>query len=86
MAVASVLEMSGKTDEALNYYLSAKDSGKIQGYLELAKYHLRKKEIDKAFSVIDEASKKYPKETAPYELKGKSLTCIKKIRRRHQAI
>jgi len=78
LAVASVLEMSGKTDEALNYYLSAKDSGKIQGYLELAKYHLRKKEVDKAFSVIDEASNKYPKETAPYELKGKSLLVLKK--------
>lgn len=78
LAVASVLEMSGNNDEALKYYLLGKESGKIQGYLELAKYYLRKKETDKAFNAIDEAVKKYPKEIAPYELKGKSLLVLKK--------
>ena len=78
LAIASILDMSDNKNEALQYYLLAKESGRVQGYLELAKYYLRKKDINNAFHVIDDAVKKYPQETAPYELKGKTLLLLKK--------
>jgi putative PEP-CTERM system TPR-repeat lipoprotein len=78
LAIASILEMANKKDEALQYYLLAQESGSVQGYLELAKYYIRIKDTDKAFHVIDDAVKKYPQEIAPYELKGKSLLQMKK--------
>ncbi|MFZ3137787.1 MAG: XrtA/PEP-CTERM system TPR-repeat protein PrsT [Thermodesulfovibrionales bacterium] len=77
VAVASILEMKAN-DEALKYYLQAKETGKLEGYLELAKFHLRKKEPEKALKVLDEASRKYPSEPASYELKGKTLLSMKR--------
>jgi putative PEP-CTERM system TPR-repeat lipoprotein len=78
IAVASILEMGNRNEEALKYYLQAKESGNIDGYLELAKYHLRKKETDKALKILDEAARKYPSEIAPHELRGKTLLLLKK--------
>jgi tetratricopeptide (TPR) repeat protein len=70
--------MKNKNDEAMKYYVQAKETGQIEGYLELAKCYMRKKEPDKALKVLDEAIRKYPSETASYELKGKILLSEKK--------
>jgi len=77
VSIASILEMKAN-DEALKYYLQAKETGKLEGYLELAKFHLRKKEPEKALKVLDEASRKYPSEPASFELKGKTLLSMKR--------
>ena len=78
IAIASILETKNRNDEAMMYYLQAKETGQIEGYLELAKCYMRKKETDKALKVLDEAVRKYPSETASYELKGKILVSVKK--------
>lgn len=76
-ALASISE--SKNQDALKYYLKAKATGKTEGYIELAKYYLRKKEIEKTFKVLDEATSKKQSDTVLLEFKGKILISQKKF-------
>lgn len=77
LILASVYENKGSHDEAFQYYVRAKGTGKTEGSIELAKYHLRKKENDKAMQVLDESIKKNPSDAVGYEFKGVTLMSLK---------
>ena len=79
VTLASLLETKGKESEAFKYYSQAKETGKTEGSIELAKYHLRKKDEDKAIRTLDEAIKKNPTDVMLYDLKGKILLSQKKF-------
>ena len=78
LMMASIHETKGGDGEAAKYFQRAGDTGKTEGYLGTAAYYLRKKELDKALSVLDEAIKKNPNEGSLFELKGKALVSQKK--------
>ena len=73
LALASLLETSGDKGGALKYYQAAKETGRVEGVLELAKFYMRGKEPDKALKVVDESIKKNPSDIVPYELRGEIL-------------
>jgi tetratricopeptide (TPR) repeat protein len=52
---AKILESIGKKSEALSLYLKAKETNKAEGYLALAGYYERTKDLSKAIGVLDEA-------------------------------
>jgi putative PEP-CTERM system TPR-repeat lipoprotein len=78
LAIAATQELKGRETEALNYYLKAKDTKNTTAFIALAGYYARKKDIGKAFSVVDEALKADPKNVSALEAKGKLLMSEKK--------
>ncbi|HEY6021952.1 MAG TPA: XrtA/PEP-CTERM system TPR-repeat protein PrsT, partial [Candidatus Paceibacterota bacterium] len=78
LAMASLHEAKGEDGEAIQSFRRAMETGKAEGYLGMASYYLRKKEQDKALSVLDEGIKKNPNEGSLYELKGNTLSAQKK--------
>ena len=73
ITAAQMSEARGKDDEAIKYLDRARETGRIEGYMETAQYYLRKKQQDRALDVLGDAVRKNPSNPAPYELKGKIL-------------
>ena len=73
MTAAQMYEAKGKDSDAVKYFERARDTGKVEGYMEYALYYVRKNKKDKALDVLAEVIRKYPSNPAPYELKGKIL-------------
>jgi putative PEP-CTERM system TPR-repeat lipoprotein len=67
---ASIFELQAKETDALAYYKKAEETNHPSGFIPLAKYYLRKKEIDKALGVLDNTIQKSPRNTSALELKG----------------
>lgn len=78
LAIGATQELKGLDTDALTYYLKAKETKSTAGFLALAGYYARKKDIGKAFGVIDEALKSDPKNVSVLEAKGKLLMSEKK--------
>ncbi len=78
LTIASLREARGEDGEAVKYFKRAMETGKTEGYLGMAAHYLRKREQDKALSVLDEAIKKNPNEASLHELKGNTLVAQKK--------
>jgi len=73
ITAAQMNEARGKDAEALKFLDRARDTGRIEGYMETALYYMRKKQQDRALDVLADAIRKYPSNPAPYELKGRIL-------------
>lgn len=71
LSLASLLETGGGNDEALKYYLQAKATGKVESFIALANYYMRKKETDKALQALDEGKKANPSDLSIPETRGK---------------
>ncbi len=77
LALASISESNNQ--DAHKYYLKAKETGKIEGHIELANYQLRKKETEKAHKTLDEAISKNKANVQLLEFKGKVFFSQKKF-------
>ena len=73
LALASFYESKGNTTEALVYYGKAVDTKSPAAYVALAQFYVKKKQGDKALSMIDSALKSLPKNPDLLELKGRIL-------------
>lgn len=73
LLLAQVAERSGPAEEARASYLKAKETGKIEGYLGLAAYHLRRQDGRGALTVLDEALRNAPDNAEALEAKGRLL-------------
>jgi putative PEP-CTERM system TPR-repeat lipoprotein len=73
ITIGTLLEASGKADEAAQYYKKAEATAKVEAYSSLANHYLGRREIGKAVSYLDKAIEKEPKNAFHYELKGKAL-------------
>ncbi len=71
VSMAATFELLSRDDEALVYFKKAKETESPDGFLALASYLLRKKEVNKAFGVLDEAIHVDPGNIKAIELKGK---------------
>jgi putative PEP-CTERM system TPR-repeat lipoprotein len=79
LTVASILESTGKKEEALYFFIKARRTEKATGYIGLAKYYLREKDPDKALKVLEDAIMKNPSDTLPYEFRGKVLLSLNRV-------
>ncbi len=77
---ASLLETMGNDREAYITYKNALATRKPAAFLALAGYHLKKKEPDKALSVLGDAIKIEPGNAAVLEMKGRVYLGEKKYR------
>ena len=80
LSLAALYESRDNAEDARACYLRAMRTGKVEGSIALAGYHLRNREPDKARTVLDEALKKEPSNTLLYELKGTALLSQKKLK------
>lgn len=71
-------ELSGKEEQALASFLKARETGKAEGAMALAQYHLGKKRIESALQVLEEARKAHPADLAIPEYQGKILMNLHK--------
>src|SRR5208337_1011509 len=78
--MGAILELEGKDSEALSWYNRAKASNNPAAFIVLANYYTRKKDPDKAFSLLDEAIKTNPRNTDILELKGRICMSEKQYR------
>ena len=79
LAMASLLELSGKGKEARACYEKARKTGEPEAALETARYYLRSKEPAEAVDVLDEALRINPSAPDLLGLKGRVLLEQKKF-------
>ncbi|SPP99495.1 TPR domain lipoprotein [Candidatus Sulfobium mesophilum] len=80
LSMASTFEVTGKNEQAFSYYVKAKETGKPEGFVALSGFYFRKKDHEKAVSVLDEALKTDPKNISAMELKGKIYLADKRYK------
>jgi putative PEP-CTERM system TPR-repeat lipoprotein len=79
LALASLLEISGKGKEARTCYESARKTGQYDAALETARYYLRCKEPAEAVTALDEVLRINPSAPDLLGLKGRALLDQKKF-------
>lgn len=77
---ATLLEVKGREKDALNWYQRAADTKSAAGFLALAAYHAKRKDLKKALAVLDDAIEAIPRNTAAMEAKGGILLGEKKYK------
>ena len=77
--LASVLEATGKRDEAASYLKMASEIGTRQAYMELSNHYLGKKEFGAVIDYLDKILKTEPSNPAVLEMKGKALMTEKRF-------
>ncbi|RJQ14913.1 MAG: PEP-CTERM system TPR-repeat protein PrsT [Nitrospiraceae bacterium] len=70
LMLANVMEVDHKDEEALSYYMKAKEQRKPQAYIALASYYQRKNRGEQAVKVLKEALDLDPKNIQVMELMG----------------
>jgi putative PEP-CTERM system TPR-repeat lipoprotein len=80
LQLAALYDVSGKDAEALAQYQKARESKAIPAFLAEAHYHLKKRQADKALSLLDEALKLEARNAPVLELKGRVLMGEKKFK------
>ena len=83
LSTAALLELTGKDNEALKWYNRAGESNNPLAFIALANFYSRKKDPNKAISLLDEAIKTNPRNPDILELKGRIFMSVKKY---HDAI
>lgn len=78
--IAILQETAGNEAEARRYFKQARETGSPDGYLEEARYYLRKKDPGEAIDLLNEAIKKYPSNESLHEFKGKVQMAAKDYR------
>lgn len=73
LALAALYEIKGNDGEAQVYYQKAKETKTAAAFLAQAGYHMKKKETDKALTVLDEAIKVDARNVSAMEMKGRIL-------------
>jgi putative PEP-CTERM system TPR-repeat lipoprotein len=71
LMIAKILETEKRDEEALSYYLKAKEQGKVVAYISLARYYYRKNETEEALKVLDEALRLDPENIQTLDMKGR---------------
>jgi putative PEP-CTERM system TPR-repeat lipoprotein len=69
--MAGLYELMGRDKEAYSQYTKALETKNPAAFLMLAGYHMKKNEPGKALSVLDDAIKIGPKNSAALEMKGR---------------
>lgn len=80
MCMAALFDMKGRENEALAFYKKAKETKAPVAFLALANFHLKKNENGNALTVLNEAIKTIPRNTAALELKGRIYLQEKKYK------
>lgn len=80
LSLASMLELKGRENEAVEFYNKAKATKNSQAYLALATYHLKKKNNKKALAVLDEAIKEISRNIDALEMKARIFISEKKFK------
>jgi putative PEP-CTERM system TPR-repeat lipoprotein len=80
IGLAVIYEIKGDDRNALVYYQKAKDSGQPAAFQAQAAYYLKKRDMDKALKVLDEALAIDSRNTSVLEMKGRILVAEKKYK------
>jgi putative PEP-CTERM system TPR-repeat lipoprotein len=81
LMMAGIMEKDKKYNEALSYYLKAKNQKKPEAYLSLAGYYLRKDDHESAIKVLDEAVAFKEDDINALDMKGRIYISEKKYKK-----
>ncbi len=79
LAMATLLELTGRDSDAYSYYVRAKETKNGSGFVALAQYYVKKRQSSKALAVLAEAVKAMPRNSAALEMRGLILADEKKF-------
>lgn len=70
LRIAELMELRGRDNEAVSFYLKAKETRNPAAYMALANYYVKKNDPKKALSILAEANSYIPRNTAILEMRG----------------
>jgi putative PEP-CTERM system TPR-repeat lipoprotein len=80
LSIACIYELKGNEKKALEYFLRAGGTGKVGGYMALAKYYLREGEPDNAIVVLRDAVGKKTSSLRLHGLLGGTFLSLKRFK------